>query len=158
MRYKQDMRVLFIKDVGGVGRRGEIKDVADGYALNALIPSGKVVQATKEAVAAAEKREEHEKARAKAQQEQTKEALKKLDHQTIVIREKANDQGHLFKKVKKVDLADKISNSVGSYIDPEMIVMTGNFLKETGKHVVRVAGEGAEAVVTIVIEAASAAP
>ncbi|KKW36057.1 MAG: 50S ribosomal protein L9 [Candidatus Giovannonibacteria bacterium GW2011_GWA2_53_7] len=158
MRYKMSMKVIFLKDVARVGRRGEVKEIADGYAMNFLLPRGMVEQATKEAVAAAEKREVHEKARAKVQQEQTKEALKKLDHQTIVIREKANDQGHLFKKVKREDIADKISNSVGSYIDPEMIIMAGSFLKETGRYVVHVAGEGAEAVVTIVIEAASAAP
>lgn len=152
------MKVIFIKDVGGVGRKGEIKDIADGYALNALIPSGKAVQATKEAIAVAAKRREEQNASSKEQQEKTRAILKTLDHQTIVMREKANDQGHLFKKIKKEDVAEKISNSVGSYIDPDMIQMTADFLKDTGEYVVHVAGEGMDAAVTIVIEAASAAP
>ena len=46
------MKVIFLKDVGGVGQRGSIKEVSDGYAMNFLIAQGLAVQATPEKVAA----------------------------------------------------------------------------------------------------------
>jgi hypothetical protein len=49
------MKVLFKKDVGGVGQRGTIKDVSDGYALNFLIPQGLAEQATPEKIATHQK-------------------------------------------------------------------------------------------------------
>jgi len=152
------MKVIFLKDVGGVGRRGEVKDVADGYALNSLIPRGLAQQATKETVATAHKRQEAEQVRAHDRQEQTKAALRELNHKRVVIRERANEQGHLFKKIKKEDIADQLSRDSSADIEPDMITMAEKYIKETGEHVVRVTAEGTEAVITVVIEAASALP
>ena len=46
------MKVIFLKDVAKVGQHGKMKDVADGYALNFLIPRGLAIQATPDKVAA----------------------------------------------------------------------------------------------------------
>ena len=50
------MQIILLQDVGGVGKRHEVKDVADGYALNFLIPRGAAEQATPERLASHEKR------------------------------------------------------------------------------------------------------
>ena len=48
------MKIIFLKDVKGVGQRDALKDVSDGYALNFLIPQGLAVQATPDKIAAHE--------------------------------------------------------------------------------------------------------
>ena len=55
------MKVIFLKDVGGVGQRGTIKDISDGYAQNFLIPNGLAEQATAEKKTANQKVQEKKK-------------------------------------------------------------------------------------------------
>ena len=67
------MKVIFLKDVGGVGQKGSVKDVADGYAMNFLIAQGLAVQATNDMLAAHAKRQAEET----AQKEKETQALTK---------------------------------------------------------------------------------
>jgi large subunit ribosomal protein L9 len=91
------MKIILLKDVPKVGRTGEIKEVAEGFALNLLLPQGKAVRATPEKVAALKKAQEN-----KVNEEQEKlrtqfDALKKIASLSITMR--ATTDGALFEAV-----------------------------------------------------------
>jgi len=82
------MKVLFLKDVGGVGQRGTIKDVSDGYALNALIPKGLAVQATPDKIAAHKKQEELNKRASGERTQKIAESLSQMNGRRFVMKVK----------------------------------------------------------------------
>jgi large subunit ribosomal protein L9 len=93
------MKVLFLKDVGGVGRAHTVKEVSDGYAQSFLIPRGLAVIATPEKIKqaeAAQKRKMEEKSDAG---KHNKELAKLLHNSSITIPVKVNEKGHLFSSV-----------------------------------------------------------
>src|SRR5215472_467999 len=111
------MKVLFKKDVPDVARDGQVKDVADGYARNYLIPRGLAVAATSgalkqvadlQAVAARHAAEEEQAAR---------ELKAKLEAQPIVIEAKAGSQGRLYGSVTTADVATAIQKQLGATVD-----------------------------------------
>jgi large subunit ribosomal protein L9 len=111
------MKVLFKKDVPDVAKAGQVKDVADGYARNFLIPRGLAVAATAgtlkqvaevQAVAA----------RHAAQEETAAQALKQqLEAQPIVLEAKAGTQGRLYGSITTADVAAAIQRQLGATID-----------------------------------------
>jgi large subunit ribosomal protein L9 len=111
------MKVLFKKDVPDVARAGQVKDVADGYARNFLIPRGLAVAATSGALkqvadvqAAA--------ARHAAEEEQAARTLKqRLEAEPIVIEAKAGSQGRLYGSVTTADVATAIQKQLGTNIE-----------------------------------------
>ena len=111
------MKVLFKKDVADVAKAGQVKDVADGYARNFLIPRGLAVVATSgalkqvadlQAVAARHAAEEEQAAR---------ELKQRLEAQPIVIEAKAGSQGRLYGSVTTGDIATAIQKQLGVSVD-----------------------------------------
>jgi large subunit ribosomal protein L9 len=111
------MKVLFKKDVADVAKAGQVKDVADGYARNFLIPRGLAVAATP---AALKQVAEVQAVAAKhaAEEEQAARALKeRLEAQPIVIEAKAGSQGRLYGSVTTADVASAIQKQLGTSLD-----------------------------------------
>ena len=104
------MKVIFLKDVGGVGKRNTVKDVADGYALNFLIPNGFAQQATKTAVAELEANQQKEKSSHDALSTQHARDITTLKGAHIVIHAKANEHGHLYKQISNDMIAEAIKS------------------------------------------------
>jgi large subunit ribosomal protein L9 len=107
------MRVLFKKDVADVARAGQVKDVADGYARNFLIPRGLAVAAT---AAALKQVAEVEAAAARhaAEEEKTAQTLKtRLESQPIVLEAKAGSQGRLYGSITNADVVAAIQRQLG---------------------------------------------
>ena len=102
------MKVILKRDVKGLGREGDLKEVKDGYARNFLLPSGAVVAADKGAVAnwerGREQREERDRS-ARADAESTAEKLRELK---LTIPVKAGERGRLFGAVTGHQIADLI--------------------------------------------------
>src|SRR5215472_660556 len=118
------MKVLFKKDVADVAKAGQVKDVADGYARNFLIPRGLAVAATTsalkqvadlQAVAARHAaEEEHEAQKLKA----------RLEAQPIAIEAKAGAQGRLYGSVTTADIATAIQKQLGATLDRRDLEIT----------------------------------
>ena len=149
------MKVIFLKDLAKIGQKGHVKEVNDGYALNFLIAQGYAIQATPDRLAAHEKTQSANTAMRAANDAKLAAELKKLDGKKVVIKAKANEQGHLFKGVKKGDVADALAEFASFPITEPMINGLGAVIKEAGEHVIHVVGAGVDAAVSIVIEAAN---
>ncbi|HEY2593025.1 MAG TPA: 50S ribosomal protein L9 [Chloroflexota bacterium] len=111
------MKVLFKKDVADVAKAGQVKDVADGYARNFLIPRGLAVAATSnalkqvadlQAVAARHAAEEEREARA---------LKERLEAQPVVIEAKAGSQGRLYGSVTTADVATALQKQMGASVE-----------------------------------------
>lgn len=142
------MKVIMLKDVGGVGQRGKIVEVSDGYALNFLIAKGNAVQATPQKIAEVEK----QNAEAARQSAEKNAALggriRSLEGTSLHIKAKANEKGHLFKKITVEDVAKELS------LSPDLIVDFKSPIKESGEHKIKIASAGAKATVILKIDSA----
>ena len=111
------MKVLFKKDVVDVAKAGQVKEVADGYARNYLIPRGLAVVATNAALKQVADLQAVA-ARHAAEEEQAARQLKaRLEAQPVVIDAKAGAQGRLYGSVTNADVATAIQKQVGASVD-----------------------------------------
>ena len=118
------MKVIILQDTKNVGKKGEVKNVSDGYAKNFLIPKGLAKEA-----ADAEKR-----ATDKASAEILKERLKTIE---VKVKAKAGEGGKVFGSVTSKDISDALKDQFGIEIDKKKIVvnspikMLGEYTVET---------------------------
>lgn len=126
------MRVILLKDVAKLGKKDEVKEIKQGYALNFLIPQKLARAATDVDIKALEKRLEEKKIHEKISEELIYETIKSLDGKIVEIAEKANDNGHLFSKVHKNEIVDAIKNSTGLLIEEDWIILYDE-IKEIGE-------------------------
>lgn len=104
------MKVIFQKDVKGQGKKGEVKEVSEGYARNYLLPKGLVLEAndanlkSHKAVEKSIERKEQEK------HEQAEQLAKELEAMDIRIHAKAGEGGRLFGAVTSKQIADYLES------------------------------------------------
>lgn len=117
------MKVIFIKDVKGQGRKGQVKEVSEGYATNFLLPRGLARPATdgnmktlENQAAAEQRRKEEEKAEAQA-------LGKKLDELTVALKAKSGEGGRLFGAITSKQVAETLASAHGISLDKRKIEM-----------------------------------
>jgi len=111
------MKVLLTKDVKGVGKAGEIKEVADGYGKNFLIGKGLALLATHEVMKKYESDQRKKVANEAAEIERLSAIKSKLSEIKVVIRKKLGDTGNLFGSVTKDEIAHALLDQHGIEID-----------------------------------------
>lgn len=133
--YNIYMKVIFIHDIGGVGRRNEIKNVTDGYALNFLIPNGHAVQATAERVKALQDRLLTEKRAVEARNQKSLQGIERLKGATVQILAHANPTGGLYQALTTQLISNAIQREYGVHIPPESIEMSSPIKMVGNSHV-----------------------
>ena len=118
------MKVIMLKDVAKVGARGQLKEVADGFALNSLIPRGLAEQATADKVKAWDLKMKAENASLEARENRWVEDVKLLSSKKVTISLPANDAGHLYKQLTVKVLVEAIKKETGITVDAKSIVIT----------------------------------
>ena len=146
------MKVILIKDVPKVGQRYDIKDVAEGFALNMLIPRGLAEVATPNAIKKVEEMRRNDLTQKKMEEELLVKSLENLKNLTVTLKEKANDKGYLFAGITKEMLAGEILKISRLNINPEFIKLVKP-IKEVGEHKVLVEVMGRSVEFTVKIEA-----
>lgn len=111
------MKVLFKKDVADVAKAGQVKDVADGYARNFLIPRGLAVAATSGALKQVAELQAAAARHAAEEEQAARDLQQKLEAQPIVIDAKAGSQGRLYGSVTTADVAAAIQKQLGAAVD-----------------------------------------
>jgi large subunit ribosomal protein L9 len=127
------MKVLLIKDVKGLGKAGEVKEVKDGYGKNFLIGKGFAKAATNEVIKQHAASERKKAADAAAELETLKTLAAKLEKLEVVIRKKLGETGHLFGAVTKEEIAHALLEQHKIEIDKKHIE-SKTAIKTTGKH------------------------
>ena len=110
-------RVILRTDLNGVGKRGDIVEVADGYARNYLMPKGFALAASDGAVNQAKAMRRARDLRDAADRESAQSIASALVARTIVIPMKAGSEGRLFGSVTTGDIAQAIHTQANISID-----------------------------------------
>lgn len=105
------MRVIFLQDVKGKGKKGEIKEVSDGYARNYLLANGLAKEATSGNVREAEAIKKSEIKRKEEELNQAKSLAEKLGDLTITIKSKAGESGRLFGAITSKQIAEELEKN-----------------------------------------------
>ena len=103
------MKVILKRDVKGLGREGDLKDVKDGYARNFLLPSGAVVVADKGAVANWERHRDQREERDRAARSDAEATAEKLRELRLEIPVKVGERGRLFGAVTSHQISELIA-------------------------------------------------
>jgi large subunit ribosomal protein L9 len=102
------MKVILKRDVKGLGREGDLKDVKDGYARNLLLPTGAAVVADKGALANWERHREQREERDRSVRAQAEATAEKLRELKLEIPVKAGERGRLFGAVTSHNITDAL--------------------------------------------------
>ena len=116
------MKVIFNVDVRGQGKKGELKEVSDGYARNYLLPRGLAAEATADNINTMKLREKAKAAQIAAEKAQAQEYAKKLSGVQVTIRAKAGKNGKLFGAVTSQEISDALKEQFGIDIEKNKIV------------------------------------
>jgi large subunit ribosomal protein L9 len=127
------MKVLLIKDVKSLGKRGEVKEVKDGYGKNFLIGKGFARHATPEILEQHAKEELIVAQNLEKEVNALKEIAKKLDKAEVIITKKLGQNGHLFGAVTKEEIALALKEQHGIEIDKKHI-NEKSAIKTVGEH------------------------
>ncbi|MFX3623274.1 MAG: 50S ribosomal protein L9 [Ectobacillus sp.] len=111
------MKVIFLKDVKGKGKKGEVKNVADGYAHNFLIKQGLAIEATSANIKSLEAQKRKEEKDAQAELENAKKLKETLEALTVELKAKAGEGGRLFGSITSKQIADELQKAHGLKID-----------------------------------------
>ena len=119
------MKVVFLKDVKGKGKKGEIKNVADGYAHNFLIKNGYAVEASNQALSQLEGQKKLEEKNAAAELQAAKDLKERLEQLEIIIKAKSGEGGRLFGSISTKQIAEALQKVHGIKIDKRKMESEG---------------------------------
>lgn len=139
-------RVILLKDVPRVGRKYEVKDVSAGYASNYLYPNKLAEQATPAKEADLAKKRDAAGAAKLHHAKEIADAVTALKGQTVTLRVKADEKGHLFKKIRAEDVAAETKGLSAEHI------LLKEPIKTAGPHEIAVEGGGTKATFTLLVE------
>ncbi|GAA0608169.1 50S ribosomal protein L9 [Virgibacillus siamensis] len=125
------MKVIFTKDVKGKGKKGEQKNVSDGYARNYLLKNNLAVEATSGNLKALEAKKNKEKQKAQEEVDEAKRLKDKLANMTVEIKAKSGDSGRLFGSITSKQIAEELKSTHGHKIDKRKIELD-NPIREMG--------------------------
>lgn len=127
------MKVIMLSDVKDVGKKGEIINVAEGYARNYLLPRKLAMEATESSL---KQLEQEKRAQEKKKQKEKQNAIKQaemLSKTHLTLKVKAGEQGKLFGSITSKDISDALKSQYNIDIDKRKIELS-NPIKSVGDY------------------------
>ena len=126
------MKILLRTDVEGLGRTGDLIDVARGYARNYLLPQGLAVEAGSGMAAQAEVMQRKRALQAAADKSDAEEAAARLEGLVLQLMAKASEEGRLFGSVGAAEVTSALADQFGLEVDRKQV--SGEPVKDLGTH------------------------
>lgn len=146
------MQVIFLQRVAGRGEKGQVKEIADGYARNFLIPRGLATAATPEKLKALEAKNRERTREEIETAKRLEDFAKGLEGKALAFPLKTDEHGSVFGSVKKETL-EKAIRELGLHPEDKVEAELPHPLKTFGEHLVRVRlGKGIEAEVKVSVQ------
>ncbi len=127
------MKVIFLKDVKGSGKKNEVKNVADGYARNMLIPKGLAIEANAKNMAELAGQQSSAQHKIDLEIQAAKDAAGKIKGKKVNIKAKAGSNGKLFGSVTAGNIADAINEQLGVKVEKKKITLSSD-IKNFGSY------------------------
>ena len=127
------MKVILLKELKGRGGEGDVVDVAQGYAVNYLLPQGIAIEATKGELKQLEQRRHNIEKRELARTTDANVLKNALDGKTVKVYARVGEEGQLFGSITTAMLAQAILEQLGVTVDRKKIDL-GKAIKTAGKH------------------------
>ena len=125
------MKVIFLKDVKGTAKKGEVKEVSDGYARNFLFPKGIAQEASAVNINELKHQEKAKEINAQREEEAARELGETIKDAKITIFTKAGEGGRLFGAITSKDIADQLKKKSGLEVDKRKVLL-GEPIKTLG--------------------------
>ncbi len=117
------MKVVLLQEVQGIGGPGTVKDVADGYARNYLLPKKLATPATAGALKQVERVRAVEDRRQARLDEQAAAMAARINGQEVTFRVRAGEEGRLYGSVTNGDVAEVLSRQIGEDVDKRRVIL-----------------------------------
>ena len=114
------MKLILLEDVKGTGKKNEVVDVKDGFALNFLIPNKKAVKANNENLEKLKLEKEDKKKKKEKQKENSKKIAEKLKDIKLEIKTKVGEDGRLFGTITSRDIEENLLEQENIKIDKKI--------------------------------------
>ena len=131
------MKVIFLEDVPNVARAGEIKEVANGYGRNYLIPHKLAALADPQALSNAEAPIRARAHREAQTESEMGELASELDGKEITLKAKAGTKDRLYGSITSADIASELENTTGAVVDKKKIEIAEP-IRQLGSHEVSI--------------------
>ncbi|HHU82044.1 MAG TPA: 50S ribosomal protein L9 [Firmicutes bacterium] len=131
------MKVILLESVKALGKRGDIKEVADGYARNYLFPKKLALQATPANIRRFEEEKAQIKAREVQEEAEARELAAKIEGVVLHFSAKAGEGGKLFGSITGKEICDELAKITGIVVDKKKLDLPET-VKSTGSHTVKV--------------------
>ncbi|MBV1817917.1 50S ribosomal protein L9 [Anaerosalibacter bizertensis] len=131
------MKVILLKDVKGLGKKGDLVNAKDGYARNYLLPKEIAIEATEGNLKTLKEKKKIEKKKREEEYNKALELKKKLDETSVVIKGKAGEGGKLFGSITSKDISAALKKQHNVNIDKRKIALDDN-IKTLGTTIVEV--------------------
>lgn len=125
-------KVIFLQNIRNVAQIGDIKDVADGYARNFLLPRRLAVLATENALKMADQLKQKRALEAQKEEVAIGQLIEKLSAHTLEIERAASEEGTLYDGLDAAEISAQLKKQ-NFFIEPEQIILEAS-LKKIGSH------------------------
>jgi large subunit ribosomal protein L9 len=115
------LKVILTKDVAGTGRAGDVREVADGYARNFLLPQRLAQPARATAEAQIRSQRDRQRHKVEAELTEARATAAKLEAAVVEITARAGETGKLYGAVVNIDIAEAIESQLGVVVDRRKI-------------------------------------
>ena len=146
------MKVILLKSVPKIGKKYDVLNVADGFAMNSLFPRGLAELATSKGLERVKELKANEEVERKIREDLLLKNLEDIAKASITLEGKANDRGHLFAGLHKAELIHALKEQAHIDITEEYITLDKP-LKEVGEHKIEVKVQDKTAEFTVTIKA-----
>lgn len=145
------MKVIFLKDVPRVGKKNDIKEISDGYAVNFLFPKKLAVMANEKNLAELERSKKEVSIKREIQEELLEKNLEEIKGKIITLKKKADAKGHLFSAIHKSEMIMELKTKHRAEINEEFIFLEKP-IKEVGEFEIEVQIKNKKSFFKLIIE------
>lgn len=127
------MKVILRQDTAGLGKKGDVLEVADGYGRNYLVPTGRALPASEGALAQAESMRKARDLKEARDRDSAQAVADALAGRSVVIEARAGSGGRLFGSVSAADIAEALHAQAGVTLDRRRMVLDEP-IRSLGRH------------------------
>ena len=117
------MKVIFLQDVKGQGKKGDMKNVSDGYARNYLLPKGLAVTADNQAINEMQGKKAAQEHRVKTEREAAQQTAQRLESVNVIVKMSGGADGRLYGSVTSKEIAEQLKAQFGIEVDKRKITL-----------------------------------